>query len=185
MEAHEMSWGVRFVDVDNDGAVEIFSALGDHTYEGNDQPEYVGALGLSIQAVQDGLFTAVQDTFGFTQQGSFRSVVPFHWNDDGVLDYWITDADQASMLMESNGCSYGSWLFVEGPSGTAIRFQVGEKWYYGEVHGASSYAASLSPQAHFGLGDTAVITDVEVRYPNEPWILLHDTLSVPYTLSLP
>ena len=185
MIPEEMSWGLRFVDIDNNGQMEIFSAQGDHTYEGMEQPEYIGDLGLSVLEFDDGLFKEAADKWGFTQQGSFRSIIPFHWNDDGVLDYWITDADKGSLLMTSNGCSQGNWLFIDGPSGTAVRFQVGEHRFYGEIHGASSYAASISPQVHFGVGMVDEIDMLEIRYPNSEWTLLHETLSVPRHLSIP
>ena len=185
MEEKEMSWGLRFVDIDNNGDTEIFSAQGDHTYEGLDNPEYIGDLGLSIQTIQDGQFVEIQEELGFAMQGSFRSIIPFHWNGDGVLDYWITDVNNPSILMESNGCSEGTWLFVTGMEGTALRFQVAEKQYYGEVHGSSSYNASISPQVHFGLGDVEVIRNVEVRYPNSQWQLIHEELRVPHQLALP
>ena len=185
MDEWEMSWGIRFVDVNNDGSMEIFSGQGDHTYEGNDMPEYEGDMGLSLQALQEGVFVDVQEEYGFVQQGSFRSIVPFHWNGDGVLDYWITQADKASVLMASNGCSDGAWLFAKGPSGVAIRFDVGEKKFYGELHGASSYAASVSPQVHFGLGDIKAVENVEIRYPGKDWEVLYDTLDVPTELHIP
>ena len=184
MEDWEMNWGVRFVDVDNDGVMEIFSAQGDHTYEGNDMPEYEGDMGLSVQAQQNGIFVEVQEEYGFVQQGSFRSIVPFHWNGDGVLDYWITQAEQASVLMASNGCSNGAWFFVQGPVGVTIRFDVGEQKFYGELQGASSYAASVSPQVHFGLGDVHEIENVEIRYPGQEWELLYERLAVPKDLRL-
>ena len=184
MEPEEMSWGIRFVDLNNDGMTEIFSAQGDHTYEGLDMPEYIGSLGLSIQTFQDDTFVEVQEEFGFDMQGSFRSIVPFHWNQDGVLDYWISDAENASILMESNGCSDGNWLFVTGSTGTRIRFSAGQDQYYGEIHGASSYNASITPHIHFGLGAHQSIQNVEIRLPNSQWQLLHEDLSVPHNLVL-
>ena len=184
MDDWEMNWGIRFVDVNNDGLMEIFSGQGDHTYEGNDMPEYEGDMGLSLQAIQSDVFEDVQDDYGFDQQGSFRSIVPFHWNGDGVLDYWITQANNASVLMSSNGCSDGAWLFVQGPSGVAVRFDVGAQKFYGEVQGASSYAASESPQVHFGLGDADMIENVEIRYPGQGWEMIHQQLAVPADLTL-
>ena len=178
MEDWEMSWGIRFVDIDNDGQMEIFSAQGDHTYFGN-IPEFVGAMGLSLQHMQEGRFVEVQEEYGFDMQGSFRSIVPFHWNGDGILDYWITQASQASVLMASNGCSQGNWLFVRGITGSAIRFRSYSDVFYGEVQGASSYAASIMPQIHFGLGDVSEIYDVEVRSPTGDWDVLYETLAVP------
>ena len=141
-------------------------------------------MGLSIASINDGVFTEIQEELGFLQQGSFRSVVPFHWNDDGILDYWITDVEEPSQLMVSSGCNENAWLYITGPTGTSISFISDEKQYYGELNGASSYAASISPQLHFGLGPVSNITEVKMREPGGSWELIADSMEVPAKLSL-
>jgi len=62
---------------------------------------------------------------------------------------------------------------------------VEEQTFYGEVQGASSYAASVSPQVHFGLGDVSTVENVEIRYPGKEWQMLHEALDVPADLHIP
>ena len=111
-----MSWGLRLSTSTIMVKRSYFVAQGDHTYEGNPDPEYEGEMGLSIlERDESNRFEEVQSKWGFDQMGSFRSIVPFNWNNDGVLDYWITDAEKPAKLMASNGCSNGNWLYITGP----------------------------------------------------------------------
>ena len=169
MESQEMSWGLRLIDLNNDGQMDLFSAQGDHTYAGLENPEYEGDLPLSLLMQDEGAFRDLTTRFGFTDTGSFRSIVPLHWNEDGILDYWITDVQHGGQLWLSNGCSDENWLNFKGPIGTAIRFRSNNQELYGELNNSSSYGASISAHWHIGLGRITEIEQVEIRYPGQNW----------------
>ena len=169
MESIEMSWGVRLIDINNDGALDIFSALGDHTYPGLEQAEYEGPLGLSALMQSPEGFEEMISEWGMTKQGSFRSIVPLHWNDDGILDYWITDVEAPPQLWTSDDCTTNNWLNIEAPNGTMVRIQANGVTWTGLVHGQSSYGANRSPHWHVGLGKVTKLQSMEVRFPNQDW----------------
>ena len=181
----DMGWGIQLVDIDNDGFLEILSALGDQTYSDMSvEPEFVGDMQISLGLQIDGEFTEAREQFGFTSWGSFRSIVPIHWNDDGILDYWITEAEKAPRLMVSNGCSENSWLTFTGPNHTAVKLTADDQVWYGELSNASSYGASRSSSWHVGLGDQKNISKIEVRFPGENWKLYAEKLDVNQKISL-
>lgn len=185
MDDIEMGWGIRLIDIENDGDVDIFSAQGDHTYPDITNPEYEGDLPLSILLQEDGMFQEQPDNSVFDQMGSFRSVVPLHWNADGVLDYWITDVEKPPTLWISDTCTTGNWLYFTGQIGTAIRLTVQQpdteesattEVWYGELQNSSSYGASIQANWHVGLGNK-VVTQIHIRFPhfpNENWLLWSD-----------
>jgi len=184
MQMEEMSWGLRIVDVNNDGSNEIIFAQGDHTYPGLDNPEYIGPLSISILMRDGEGFREVATRLGFTDSGSFRSIVPLHWNQDGILDYWITDVEKGGQLWLSNGCDSGNWINFKGPIGTAIRFTSNGQTYYGEVQNSSSYAASVSAHWHVGLGNTEKIDNLEIRLPTEDWKAYPSEIEINQTVTL-
>lgn len=181
----DMSWGIQLVDVNNDGWLDIFSALGDQIYEDMSiEPQFIGAMQASVALRTGDSFSEAREQFGFTEWGSFRSIVPFHWNGDGILDYWITDVENAPLLMVSNLCSDNNWLEFTGPNHTAIKFWTGEQIWYGEINNNSSYGASRSPHWHVGLGDKRSIQNIMIRLPGKDWTVYAEELSTKQRISL-
>lgn len=185
MEDFEMTWGVRLTDLDNDGSVELLQTQGDLSYQHMLEEQYKGPMAFSVATQVDGQFVEIQDDIGLTAQGSFRSVIPFHWNDDGVLDLFITDEDQAPILYVSNNCTANNYISFTGSEGTKVRFTGGGQSFIGELHSASSFSASQEPLLHFGLGDLDVIENVEVQYRGGDWITLTSSVQVPQQVTLP
>ena len=123
-----------------------------HTYPGMEQAEYEGPLPLSILVQNPTGFTEQASDLGFHETGSFRSIIPIHWNDDGILDYWVTDVEKAPQLWTSDNCTTNNWLNIEAPNHTMIRIKAKGITWTGLVHGQSSYGANRSPHWHVGLG---------------------------------
>jgi|GEM_PF-6547540 len=184
MESIEMSWGVRLIDINNDGALDIFSALGDHTYPGMEQAEYEGPLPLSILVQNPTGFTEQASDLGFHETGSFRSIIPIHWNDDGILDYWVTDVEKAPQLWTSDNCTTNNWLNIEAPNHTMIRIKAKGITWTGLVHGQSSYGANRSPHWHVGLGTVTELQSMDVRFPNQDWQTWEDLPRLNQTIVL-
>ena len=181
----DMSWGVQLVDVNNDGWLDIFSAFGDQIYEDMSiEPQFIGDMQASVALRTGDSFSEARDDFGFTEWGSFRSIVPFHWNNDGILDYWITDVEKSPLLMVSNRCSDNNWLEFTGPNHTAIKFWTGEQIWYGEINNNSSYGATRSPHWHVGLGDENSIQNIMIRLPGEDWTTYAEELPTKQRISI-
>ena len=185
LEPQEMSWGVRLLDVNNDGGIDILSAIGDHTFPGLETPEYEGELPFSVLKQTPAGFIETSSKWGLDLMGSFRSIIPLHWNDDGILDYWITDVEQAPTLMVSNGCSDGNWLSFTGMNGTKIKVHARNRTWTGSLYGQSSYGANRSPLWHIGLGGIQTVQQIEIQRPGETWSTWQESIPVNQHLHIP
>jgi hypothetical protein len=59
--------------------------------------------------------------------------------------------------------------------GAQIRITTGDgRKLYNEVTTSTGYAASSDPRVHFGLGDSRVIREIEIRWPSGARQLLRD-----------
>lgn len=103
----DMAWNAVWLDADNDGWLDVLVARGDLP-----ETPFVGNVVLLLQ--EDGVFTA--RPFG---EGSYRAVVPFDHNGDGVLDWIATPAVEAPELWVSDGCTANGWLAFDVPNGSA------------------------------------------------------------------
>ena len=183
MAGFEMGWGIRFVDMANDGQPEIVLAQGDHFYEGAVDVEYEGPMTPSVANWSGGRFEEIASELGFDGEGSFRSILPIHWNNDGILDYWISEVRESPLLYVSEGCTSNTYLHVQAPEGTHIRYQKGGSVYEHRISGASSYAASISPQLQLGFGSRQTLDAVALKFPRtSEWYALSDSLSLPHRI---
>ena len=97
--------------------------------------------------------------------GSWRSVVAYHHNQDGVLDFVVTSVTGRPQLYVSDGCVTGAWLTVAAPVGSWIEVDAGGRTWVDEVRTGSSYGGAGSPEVHFGLGAVDVVDAIRVRPP--------------------
>ncbi|MGC6507530.1 MAG: FG-GAP repeat domain-containing protein [Myxococcota bacterium] len=181
MAGFEMGWGVRFVDMANDGQPEIILAQGDHFYEGAVDVEYEGPMTPSVASWSGGQFEEVASELGFDEEGSYRAVLPIHWNNDGIMDYWISEVRKTPLLYVSEGCTGSSYLYVQAPEGTYIRYEQNGKRHSRRISGSSSYAASISPQIQIGFGEQETLQQVAIKLPRtSKWHEVSESLSLPH-----
>ena len=88
------------------------------------------------------------------------------------------------ILYVSDHCNDNAYAYFSGPAETKVRFMAGDTQHMGELHSGSSFGASTDPLLHFGLGPTETITNIEVRYPGEDWVLVHAEANVPARFDL-
>ena len=101
---------------------------------------------------------------GLARTGSWRSVVAYHHNQDGVLDFVVTSVRRPQLYV-SDGCVTGAWLTVVAPVGSWIEVDAGGRTWVDEVRTRSSYGGAGSPEVHFGLGAVDVVDAIRVRPP--------------------
>lgn len=144
----DMSWNAVWLDADNDGWLDQLVARGDVL---PDEP-FDGTLVVMLQDPEDGTFSAQH-----MGSGSYRGVVPFDFNGDGVLDWLATDAVQAPELWVSNGCTGNGWLTVEAPIGARVTVESPTLTQTRVVRSDSGQGSARTPEAHLGLGDAATV----------------------------
>ena len=171
LENWEMSWGGIFLDYNNDGLLDILTAQGDLYYEGMHQPVIADMqLHLLEQRLDNNhnrYFEEVDEQIGLNvSYGSFRNVLSYDLNDDGIQDIIATDVEQNPVVMLSEGCTEAHWIELEAPLGTHVEVKTTDATHIGRIRNDSSYRASITPSYRLGLGKTDTIKQITYQIPN-------------------
>jgi hypothetical protein len=172
-----LSWGVGFLDLDQDGWQDIFISHG-HVY-----PQVDGhGLGAGFRQrnsvfrnLRDGTLEDVTERAGpgLAIVKSSRAILPIDLDTDGDLDLLVTNLNDSPDLLRNEGAA-GGWLQVglQGVTsnrdgiGARVSIEAGGRTQIREIRRDCSYAASTLPIAHFGLGALRTVDRLEVRWPS-------------------
>jgi enediyne biosynthesis protein E4 len=167
-----------FIDVDNDGRLDILSVNG-HVYPEVDTYH----LGSEYREPRLLYWNAGNRKFkdlsqqcgpGCTQPASSRGLaVGDLWN-DGRMSAVVNNMGGQPMLLVNQSANRNNWLGVIAKGTKSNRDAVGAKvtvfsggqQYVQEVRSGSSYISNNDIRLHFGLGSAAEIDHIEVRWPN-------------------
>ena len=173
-----LGWGTMFMDVDNDGRLDLLSVNG-HVY-----PEVDTAhLGSTYREPRllywnagDGKFKDISQQCGpgCTQPQSSRGLaVGDLWN-DGRVSAAVNDMSGRPMLLVNQASNHNHWMGVitKGTKsnrdgiGAKVTVVAGGRKFVQEVRSGSSYISSSDLRLHFGLGSSAQFDHIDVRWPN-------------------
>jgi hypothetical protein len=171
-----LGWGVQFVDLDLDGALDLVAASG-HVY-----PEVeVHQIGTYRQRSQvfrnlgNGKFQEMtsQAGPGFQELHSSRGLALGDVNNDGRMDFLIANLDEAPSLLKSKA-SPGNWLMLKlkgtrsnrSAIGARVIVKAGNVTQMREVKSGGSYQSQSDLRLHFGLGRASKVDEINVRWPN-------------------
>jgi enediyne biosynthesis protein E4 len=179
-----LGWGAGFIDLDNDGWLDIFLTNG-HVY-----PEVVQ---LQTEAgyrqrkvvyrnLGDGRFEDVSERLGppVTIARAGRGTAFGDYDNDGDLDVVVNNVHDAPDLFRLESPVTNHWITLRlagrrsnrSAIGARVKCVAGGSARYEEVRGGGSYASQNDLRVHFGLGSTAAVERIEVRWPNgseEAW----------------
>ncbi len=165
-------WGVVFADLDNDGLRDLFTAnshVNDRVEQFESSPYLEpNRVFLNLGA---GKFRDVSATAGeaFQQPAAHRGAVAADLDGDGRLDVVTTALGSPAAIWRNVTEPPRHWLAVRLVGTRAPRDGIGAKVKVGAqvatIATATSYASSRPPIAHFGLGNTAVLPEIEVTWP--------------------
>ena len=163
MPAHvheQMGWGSSFVDIDNDGAVDLLVGTSDHAG--------MGALSFEWRYLhqEDGRLVERGADIGLPVAAGVRAVLTWDLNGDGVLDLLGADfMRQQPWVFLSTGCTADRWLAVDAPSATRVQVVAGGITREAVATDAPGFAASQPARAWFGLGGTETVDTIRLDIP--------------------
>jgi hypothetical protein len=173
-----LGWGTMFMDVDNDGWPDLLLVNG-HVY-----PEVTKQhLGSEYEEPRvlyhnlgNGKFEDISETSGpgFTTARSSRGLaVGDLWN-DGKMSAVVSNMNEPLSLLVNQVKNGNHWIGIKTVGtksnrdgiGAKIRVQAGGRAHVDEVRSGSSFDSNNDMRVHFGLGSTAKVEWLEVRWPN-------------------
>jgi hypothetical protein len=200
-------WAAKFADFDNDGWEDLMVANGMHT--GGDA-NYVPMLGKAISQpgfdfsdleawpaigetswsghqrkklfrnAGNGTFQEIGALAGVDNDLDGRGLGVADFDNDGLLDFFQTNRDQASLLYWNRTAGAGNWIELKlagvksnrDAIGARVTLRAGGIGGIGgqrlirEVNGGNGFESQSSTRLHFGLGAAARIDEIEIRWPS-------------------
>ena len=173
-----VKWGDAFVDLDNDGWLDLFAVSG-HVYPQMEPVPSAGGYAQPkvLQMNQgDGTFCdgAAQAGPALTEKRVSRGVAVGDLFNDGNMDLIVEDLDASPMLLRNHGIVGRHWVSFElagtksnrAGIGARIKIVGGGMTQTDEVHSGGSYLSQNDLRIHFGLNTATKIDSVEIRWPS-------------------
>jgi hypothetical protein len=166
-------WSAGFVDYDNDGRKDIYSANGDVDYLGENSAQHDTLL----RNTEAGTFEDVSESLGpdFLRKGYQRGSAFADLDHDGFQDLVVTSLNEKPRILMSSGGNGNHWLLVA-LTGTKsnrdaigarieLRLPAGRK-LHGHVSPSAGFLSSSDRRVHFGLGAEAAVASIRIDWPS-------------------
>jgi len=171
----KLSWGVRFVDFNLDGFLDIVIADG-HVYPEVDRHDFgirYRQPNSAFRNVGDGAFEHIELPAGSMGPHSSRGLAAGDYDNDGRIDLVIANLDAPPTLLKGIAAT-GNWLLIDLQGTTSNRSAIGARVtvvasnlrQVREVRSGGSYQSSNDRRLHFGLGDYESADSVTIRWPS-------------------
>jgi len=173
-----VKWGTAFVDIDNDGWLDLITVSG-HVYPQVDTLPSGGGYRQPklLQLNQkDGTFCDASDQAGpaLLEKRVSRGLAVADLFNDGNMDVVVGDLDGSPMILRNHGVPGQHWVSFElaGTKSNRVALNARIKIVAGgivqtqEIHSGGSYLSQNDLRVHFGLGPAEKITSVEIHWPS-------------------
>jgi enediyne biosynthesis protein E4 len=173
-----VKWGTAFVDLDNDGWLDLIAVNGQVYPQVDNIPSgarYHQPKNLFMNE-RNGNFCAAETQAGPALQEPrvSRGVALADFDNDGNMDVVVEDLDGAPMLLHNTGAPGTHWVSFELQGtksnrlaiGARIKIVAGGTAQTEEVRSGGGYLSNHDFRIHFGLGSVAKIDSVEIRWPS-------------------
>jgi enediyne biosynthesis protein E4 len=171
-----LGWGVGFVDLDNDGRLDVFVSNG-HIWTNIDDTGTSTYLQKKqvYRNLGGGRFQEVSRDIGgaVLELKSSRGTAFGDFDDDGDIDVLVVNNDERPTLLR-NDTAGGRWITVrlEGTAsnrdaiGAHVTIDARGTRQVAEVRSGGSYVSNNDVRVHFGLGDRMKVDRLQIRWPN-------------------
>jgi len=173
-----VKWGTAFVDLDNDGWLDLVAVSG-HVYPQVDTLPSGARYrepGLVHMNQKNGTFCDASTQAGpaLEQKRVSRGLAVGDLFNDGNMDLVVSDLDGRPMILRNHGVPGRHWVSFELAGTKSNRLAIGArlKLVSGgvtqteEIHSGGSYLSQSDLRVHFGLGTAAKIDSVEIYWPS-------------------
>jgi hypothetical protein len=152
--------GVDFSDLDS------YPDIGDMSWSGYQKKRLFHNLG-------DGSFKEIGAAAGVANDLDGRGIGVSDFDGDGRLDFFQSNARQASLLYLGRTEKPGHWVELRlvgtksnrNAIGARVTLRSGDESWLREVNGGNGYSSQSTLMLHFGLGDVDRVDELEVRWP--------------------
>ena len=174
-------WSNGFIDYNNDGWKDIYSANGDVDQVNETSPQH----DTMFENVGGKTFVDVSGEMGtdFLRKGYQRGSAFGDLNNDGSLDIVVTSLNEKPRILMNTADSGNHWLVLSLTGHKSARDAVGAKVkvttasgrvLYNHVAISAGFMSSSDKRVHFGLGKETSIASVEIRWPSGVQQVLKD-----------
>jgi hypothetical protein len=173
-----VKWGTAFVDLDNDGWLDLITVDG-HVYPQVDQipgeSSYREPKMLDLNE-RNGTFCDASDEAGpaLEEKGVSRGLAVGDLFNDGNMDVVINNLDGHPMLLRNHGIPGRHWVSFELAGTKSNRLAIGARLRLtadgmvqtAEIHSGGSYLSQNDLRVHFGVGSSTKIDSLEIDWPS-------------------
>jgi enediyne biosynthesis protein E4 len=182
-----LGWGCGFLDVDNNGWLDIFLVNG-HVYP--EVEKLTTEAGYAQRKVlyrnlQDGRFADVSEQAGgaVVEPSPARGCAFGDYDNDGRIDILINPVNAVPELLHAESANQNNWIKIKTVGtksnrngiGARIKCVTADGTQIDEVRSGGSYYSQNDLRVHFGLGKNQKAVSIEIRWPSGRVETLKDT----------
>lgn len=162
-EHHQMAWGSKWLDFNNDGLEDLLVVEGDF---GTPSIEVASGMHQPIDLFQQtslGHFDLIEVGLNAEEYRLGRAIQTWDFNQDGILDILSMDDAGIPRLFLSNGCTEKNWLGILTTENALVEIVINGEKKVAMANSKTGYNSSITPNVWFGLDDETLVDELWIQ----------------------